>query len=109
MANKNNPNRPNRSKSKARPKTKPSQTLKRISKATAAGNSHLSSKKSRKLNRNKAYVAQRILDEAASQGGDVLMKDEIMSRRKEKMIKNLQANKNDKDQKEAVMDVSDDL
>ncbi|KAF3926111.1 hypothetical protein ABW21_db0202688 [Orbilia brochopaga] len=109
MANKNNPNRPSHSKSKARSRTKPSQTIKRISKATAAGNSHVSSKKSRKLNRNKAYVAQRILDEAANQSDDVMMKDETLSRRKEKLLKNLQVNKDDKEQKEAEMDVSDDL
>ncbi|EWC47700.1 hypothetical protein DRE_02900 [Drechslerella stenobrocha 248] len=109
MANKNNPNRPSGSKSKARPRTKPSQTVKRISKSSAAANTDLSSKKSRKLLRNKAYVAQRILEEAANQGEDILMKDEIISRRKEKLLKNLQTNKSTKEHNEAEMDVSEDL
>ncbi|KAK6542257.1 hypothetical protein TWF694_006219 [Orbilia ellipsospora] len=112
MANKNNPNRPSASKPKAKPKVKPSHTLKRISKTNATANHSLSSKKSRKLLRNKAYVAQRILEEAGKEGGDVLMRDETVSRKKEKLLKNLQANRQvreEKEEKEGTMDVSEDL
>ncbi|EGX48848.1 hypothetical protein AOL_s00079g487 [Orbilia oligospora ATCC 24927] len=108
MANKNNINRPSASKPKARPKTKPSHTLRRISKTNSTANHQLSSKKSRKLLRNKAYTATRIIEEVGKEGGDVLMRalaDETLSRKKEKMLKNLAANQEVKEQKEAVMDV----
>ncbi|KAK6522456.1 hypothetical protein TWF281_003017 [Arthrobotrys megalospora] len=105
MANKNNINRPSSSKPKAHAKTKPSHALRRISKTNATANHSLSSKKSRKLLRNKAYTATRILEEVGKEGGDVLMKDEMLSRKKEKLLKNLAVNKEIKEKKEAVMDV----
>ncbi|KAF3168543.1 hypothetical protein TWF106_003522 [Orbilia oligospora] len=105
MANKNNINRPSASKPKARPKTKPSHALRRISKTNSTANHQLSSKKSRKLLRNKAYTATRIIEEVGKEGGDVLMRDETLSRKKEKLLKNLAANQEVKEQKEAVMDV----
>ncbi|KAK6496003.1 hypothetical protein TWF481_002031 [Arthrobotrys musiformis] len=107
MANKNNINRPSSTKAKARAKTKPSHALRRISKSNSTANHQLSSKKSRKLLRNKAYTATRIIEEAEKEGGDIMMKDETISRKKEKLLKNLAANQEIKDQKEAVMDVDE--
>ncbi|KAF3922299.1 hypothetical protein ABW20_dc0107910 [Dactylellina cionopaga] len=109
MANKNNPNRPRSSKPKARPRAKPSHTVKRVSKSSASSNHNLSSKKSRKLLRNKAYVAQRIIEDAEKEGGDTLMKDETISRKKEKLLKNLEVNKEIAEEKQAAMDVSEDV
>ncbi|EPS39624.1 hypothetical protein H072_6577 [Dactylellina haptotyla CBS 200.50] len=105
MANKNNPNRPRASKAKARPKTKPSHALRRISKTNATANHSLSSKKSKKLLRNQAYDAQRIIEEVGKEGGDIMMKDESLSRKKEKLLRNLQLNKEIKEEKESTMDV----
>ncbi|KAF3932408.1 hypothetical protein ABW19_dt0208488 [Dactylella cylindrospora] len=107
MANKNNINRPRGSKPRA--KVKPSHALKRISKATATSNHNLSSKKAKKLLRNKTYVAQRMLDEAGKEGGDIPMRDVTISRKKEKLLRNLEVNKGVKEQKDSEMDVTEDL
>ncbi|KAK6342270.1 hypothetical protein TWF730_001746 [Orbilia blumenaviensis] len=107
MANKNNINRPSATKAKARAKTKPSHALRRISKSNASANHQLSSKKSRKLLRNKAYTATRIIEEAEKEDGDIMMRDGTLSRKKEKLLKNLAVNKEQKEQKEAVMDVDE--
>jgi len=110
MANKNNVNRPRRSKSKARPRTKPTQIAKRASQSkTSTTATVLSAKKSRKLLRNKAYNAQRIIEEAEKAGGDVVMRDEAFSKKQEKVLKNQLANQEAKEKTEAEMDVSEDL